>query len=108
MITFMIATLGSLIFWVIYFMITLVIGMAIMRKKYPGVLRYTTTGIKGYGEPFEYVTGAILIFTFWPIILIGLIIGFIFRSIIGPLVMSLLKTINRIIPDINITINKDN
>jgi len=107
MITFIIATLGSLIFWVIYFMITLVMGTAVMRKFTPGTFESITTGEKQdyYIDWGMYIFTVLGVFIFWPIIIIGYIIKLILCLMVGPMFMHLFKAIDKVTPNISINTN---
>ena len=118
MITFIFSTFGSLIVLAIYFMITLVVGMATMRKIAPNTFKSITTGEKEdsfmYWGLYAFI--ALGVFIFWPFIVIAVIVAWIikqlwilvFFKIGGPLLLNLFKTIDKITPDISININKNN
>lgn len=117
MFTFMIATLGSLVFWVIYFMITLVMGIVVMRKIAPGTFESITTGEKqNYNMDWGmYTFIALGVFIFWPVIVVFTFLVWIikhlwiliFFKIMGPGLLTLFKTIDKMTPDISINIKKE-
>ena len=108
---FMISVLGSLIFWIGYFVIGFFISTLLLRYLAPKAFKYTITGelshSNGYEDDiWEYVIICILIYIFWPIILIFTIVQLItkilFKDICWPLFKQGVKYINNTIPEIEI------
>ena len=93
MIKFMFGVLGSSMFWLIYFAISLFIGTLIFRKLFPNVFEFFTTGsckVGGNGANggigyFEVISSCIIIYIGWPVIIIlyttTFIIKFLFMDI---------------------------
>lgn len=115
MLTFMFGTLGSLILWGIYILITLVVGTAVLKKIAPITFKAVTTGertscVWGW---FEVTLVVMAVFIFWPVIIGATILWIIARTIwklivfkmIGPAFLHLFRFIGKIIPDIKISVN---
>jgi len=108
MMLFMLAVLGSVVFWIVYLSVSFVVASVIIKFKSPKSFRYLTTGkppegisMDDYDEMVPIVL-FILSFLFWPIVVTGYIISLLFRIIIGPLLMTAIKTGANIIPEFEI------
>ncbi len=97
MIDFMIATLGSVTFWITYFVATIFIGTAVCKCLAPRTFIYITTGEdEDYDEVLK-VFIAIVMYLFWPIVLV---IGFIFKMIFCNLFVRAVKFADSNTPEI--------
>ena len=115
MISFLLATLGSVIFWVVYALITLVMGLAIMRKFAPDTFESITTGEKqGFAIDWGmYSALAAFFFIFWPVILVAIAVALIIKHLwiliffkaLGPIFLRLFRFIAKITPDVKISID---
>ena len=115
MISFMLATLGSTIFWVIYVLITLVMGLVVIKRIYPCAYEALTTGHlpNSYTYWAECIVVAALVFIAWPVIIVVCAIWFvtcrlckiIFVMVLGPIFVRLFGFIAKITPDIKISVD---
>jgi len=108
---FQFAVLGSVTFWIFYGCISLVVGTIISRMCAPEVFEWMT-GKRDFCE-LEYCTREMAIFgtifayyLMWPLPLIIILIWYILKLVFGvllfPFLGSLIKTIDKTIPELSI------
>ncbi len=110
MVSFMFSTLGSLIFWVIFFASSFVIGSILLKHLAPLTWEYIKTGNRPNSERwrslkaevFPMVIASISIYLLWPFILIGIVIWLSASKIVWPIVRKSIIATSSIIPDIEI------
>lgn len=114
MIGFLFASLGSLMFWAVYFMISLFVGTFFIRKFAPRTLHYIKTGYfsRGCDSKWEYIAVAVSNYLFWPFILIGVLFAiawkFVTESLIAPAFRAVFNFADKVTPNIDVKIVKDN
>ena len=116
---FMVAVLGSVLFWIGFFAISLFIGTLIFRKIAPHGYNFLIAGtlthpdyFNSFSEGKEDIDGPerflfltlmlIVCYLFWPFVLMSMTIGFIARHVLFGLFLNMIKFIDKIIPDIKI------
>ena len=109
MLSFMFAVLTSVMFWVAFFMVGFFVGVAIIKAKCPNLLAFIT-GDSDYWDNLKYPPPAFCataIFVFWPIVLLWFLFGFLFKFIVGPIFMNLIKKTASIIPTVKFDKEKE-
>ncbi len=115
---FMVAVLGSVTFWVIYGLITLVIGTVCIRLIAPDTHRCIVAGNTHAGSSYMCWEGVVIVallnYALWPVILaaafvyyfIKIVIGkFLFSKVIGPAFQLLYKNVDKAVPNVRIDID---
>ncbi len=117
MISFMLAVLGSVTFWIVYFGLSLFVGTLLYRYCAPKSYNWLVNDIcqpceddtvfsEGYKESRELerawhtIWMIIFFYIFWPFISIAITIGFIFKNVLFKSFIGIIKIIDKNIPDI--------
>ena len=118
--SFLIGVLGSVVFWIIFFIIEFFIGSVIMKYVAPKTYKYILTGncqlgswdTDRYSTPQDYIITAILIMIFSPIIIIFKVVMFcikiVFVRILWPSFRSAVKASAESVPEFEIKKEKSN
>jgi len=100
---FMVAVLGSTIFWVVYFTVSFMITTVLLKKIAPKTFKYTTTNkIQNNDDSFDilsYICIALFTYLFWSLIILWMIIV---MKVIWGFFCLCIKTANNIVPEIDI------
>jgi len=119
MIEFMVAVLGSVLFWIGFFVISLFMGTLIFRKIAPHGYNFLIAGtlthpdyINSFNEDstsadnpdrFIFLTLMLIVcYLLWPFVLIGMTIGFIAKHVLLGSFLNIIKFIDKTVPDIKI------
>jgi len=117
MISFLFAVLGSVTFWICYFMISIFMGLCMIKHFAPHCFKYIETKGKEnkYGgmrncahtvDSFEVAVVVCFQICFWPISLMCLITVWLMKYIVTPISVNILSNIAKLIPDISIKVDK--
>lgn len=104
--SFLLATLGSVGFWVTYFIVGSIIGTITLKTMAKDTFKYITTGEMTYvGDGPDYVVLAFLHYILWPgVLLVGVIILALWLTykcsvlFIWPLFHEWILLINKVVP----------
>jgi len=116
---FMFGVLGSVMFWVVYFVLSIVAGSLSIKHFAPNTFKFITTGDnsnlrtkKGRKcwKP-DMTMLAVIHMLFWPVIIIGMILFFIIKVVFAqmawPLIRKSIVAVTDAVPEVEITFNKD-
>ena len=114
MFSFMFSVLGSLVFWVIFFIVGFFVGSILLKHIAPVTWEAITTGKRPMSREFRnlkadimcMVLAFILVYLFWPVILIGAIIVFCIKYLFWPLLRKSVLSADKIMPNIEIKTKK--
>jgi len=110
----MFGVLGSTIFWALFFIISFVIGSILLKHIAPLSWETIKTGERPASKHWSnlkadmgsIIIAIICVYLFWPIILAGIILWFVLKLIVGPVLRKLILSSGSIIPDIEIKFDK--
>ena len=104
MIEFVFASLGSITFWVLYFVLSLFCTTITLKLVAEDTFKYITSKEKSTkywsGDVLNYTALTALHFVFWPFIMLGIVGYLTFCRVIGPSFCESISAINKIIPTI--------
>ena len=113
MISFMFGTLGSVIFWVLYFVISLFVSTAIIKSIAKDTFSFLTGGNnhltaiplhlndRDTFHPYVgYTVIAAVVFLFWPAVLVYLMFNFAIPNILLPLLKKMIIGVDKMTPTI--------
>jgi len=113
---FMFGVLGSFIFWVVFFAISLFIGTMILKRYATTTFNQIKTGKDGkdgWSGPLDGLDIVsicfilFLIYVFWPVILVALVIGLFFKHLVWNGMRKTIIVVDTIIPVVEFK-KKDN
>ena len=110
MLSFMFSVLGSVVFWVLFFGTGFIVGSIMIKHFAPLTWQTFKTGERpmskewrgSKADPVCMVLVCTSIYLFWPILLLGIIIWFLFKSILFPVFRKSAVLAGNIIPDIEL------
>lgn len=107
MISFLFASLFSWMFWLLYFGLSLFIGTVTIKMFAPCFYEYIYKGERRYSKVgsvlgIEAFFVVLVHFVFWPIVLFCYLIKFMFMKVFLKFGISLLKSVDSIVPDFEI------
>jgi len=109
MMTFLFASLGSSLFWTVYFAIGLFIGVFTLKLFAKRTVEIIKQGSRSCGDPFVSDIIVVVIFhvILWPISSLMFIIYSMCKFIVIPVLIKLLQFVINTIPDIDIKNKKE-
>ena len=108
MTSFLFATLGSVTFWVLYFVLSIFMLVIVTKTIAPRTHSYITGGERHRSyEYIDYTLLTIVNFIFWPFVMIGVICYFGGAKIGIPLLRKAFIAIDKLIPTIKFEKKED-
>lgn len=107
MLSFIFSVLGSLIFWAVFFLCSLIIGSTLLKHIAPCAWEAIKTGKMGMSKEWPSLKASaglavfaiIGVYLFWPIILVGVALWFVSKNILWPCLRKVILNSGNIIPD---------
>lgn len=108
MLSFMLGVLGSVTFWIFFLMIGFFIGSLLLKNLTPYLYQEFIEERLNSDEKFQLFFVAIAFFILWPITLIISFIVLLFKKVLWPVFIKLVKTSISLVPDIKIVKKEEN
>ena len=110
MFTFMFAVLGSVVFWIFFFLVSFVVGSILLKHVAPTAWKTIKDGKRPYSKRWtslrvdiaSVAIAIVSVYLFWPFILVGIVFWFAIKNIICPSLRKIIISTASIIPEFEI------